>query len=310
MRLHPALVIALLVSLVRLSPASVAGERLGQPPVGVAARVDDTLITEAAVERALGVLPRRPTPADREARTQRRSAVLGHLIDQVLILRECGRAGRLPSPARLNDLLRARAARTVDADRAVDAATRDAIRWQHCTRALVAVEVEAEITEAELRARWGSVTDRSPSSVPRIVGRRWELALAGFESLGAAESALRAAVAAGSPILGGGFDSGDGPGVQAWPVNDADPAWGRTLRTLAPGERSTPRRSGDTLVLLERLPGASRRGSPTGLPAQSLEDARPRLESSIRRERRVIALQALLSRLRSAARIEPVEAGR
>jgi hypothetical protein len=87
-------------------------------------------------------------------------------------------------------------------------------------------------------------------------------------------------------------------------VRADDPAWGETLRGLSPGARSAARRNGDTLVLVQRDPATAGAGAPD----TDFTGARPRLEAQIRGERRSAALQALLTRLRSGARIQRVEA--
>jgi hypothetical protein len=287
-------------------PAPAALARAARPSDVVVARVEGTPITQAAVEAVLGPAPRNPSPAEATARAQRRGVVVERLIDRALVLRACRAAGLWPDATRVDAALAERHRWTPD-PASPDAPDRtEAVRFRLCARALVANEVEAPISPEALRAAWQADVARSEAGPAAIRGRRWEIGLADFAREADAAAALRAAADAGV-AEGAGLGAsltGGGTGVHAWPVRADDPAWGETLRGLSPGARSAARRNGDTLVLVQRDPATAGAGAPD----TDFTGARPRLEAQIRGERRSAALQALLTRLRSGARIQRVEA--
>lgn len=299
--------LALLLSGLALSPAATLAAR---PRDAVLARVDGAPITLAAVEAVLGPAPHHASPAETAARAQRRGVVVERLIDRALVLRACRAAGHWPEATRVQAALAERQLAAPDPVFPGEAAAdrTEAVRFRLCARALVAAEVEAPVTPDELRAAWQSEAERSAAGPAAIRGRRWEIGHAGFATEADAAAALKAAVdagVAGGAGLGASLTGGDA-GVHAWPLRGDDPAWGETLRALAPGARSAARRNGDTLVLVQRDADTA------GAAAHETDfaGARPRLEAQIRGARRSAALQTLLSRLRSTARIERNEAAR
>lgn len=305
MRTLPTLALLLLGLAPGPNPAQAA-----RPRDAVLARVDGAPITRSAVEALLGPAPRHASPAEAGARAQRRAVVVERLIDRALVLRACRSAGLWPDATRVQVALSERQLAATDpGSPGEDTAERtEAVRFRLCARALVAAEVEAPVTPEALRAAWQAEAERSAATPATIRGRRWEIGHAAFATEADAAAALQAAVdagVAGGTGLGASLSGGDG-GVHAWPLRGDDAAWGETLRGLAPGARSAARRNGDTLVLVQRDPATA------GAAARETDfaGARPRLEAQIRGARRSAALQALLTRLRSTARIERNEAAR
>lgn len=281
-----------------------------RPRDAVLARVDGAPITRSAVEAVLGPAAHRASPAESAARAQRRGVVVERLIDRALVLRACRAAGLWPDATRMQAALSERQLAAPDPLFPGEAAAdrTEAVRFRLCARALVAAEVEAPVTPDELRAAWQAEAERNTAGPASIRGRRWEIGHAAFASEAEAAAALKAAVdagVAGGAGLGASLTGGDA-GVHAWPLRGDDPAWGETLRALAPGARSAARRNGETLVLVQRDMDTA------GAAAHETDfaGARPRLEAQIRGARRSAALQALLARLRSTARIERTEAAR
>lgn len=231
---------------------------------------------------------------DRGLAAHQRRAAVQRLIERRLVLAACKREKQWPSSAALREAKRQRTVGRHDLVAGGD--TSDArLALQLCTKALLAPAVESPVTDEEARAYFHNHRRRLVVP-PKPVGRIWEVPVespgdpAAWEEAGALlVRAARAQAAGDSPSAASR--------IRTRPVDDGDPAWGVTLARLRPGETSDPVRNRDSVSLVLRLEDRPERERPW-------DEVRPEVERGIRQERRGVAWQALLARLRFGARIQ------
>ena len=208
-----------------------------------------------------------------------------------LVLAACKRERLWPPPAAIREAVRLGSGRG-GSPRGGFGGDASAATLRLCRNALLAPAVDASVSEEEARQHY--TVHRARFVVPaRLAGRLWEVRVeeAGEPSSrrAAGELLQRAAKA-----QAGGDSPTAAARIRTRPVSEGDPAWGASLARLRPGETSDLIWNGDTVALVLRIADHPARDRPW-------DEVRPAVESAVRQERRSLAWQALLTRLRAEA---------